>query len=525
MIADMLVLAQLHEIVRGHAEPQVLAFDRVVNDRGIAFDAELAHAVIELEAHETRIASEKVERETYGEIKAGDLHKDQRIQKWLRLHGVDLPDLQYATLQKTLQERSDLEPVVRLVLEARRSVNRVTAPKLEHGIATCELDGRLRDLLVYHQARTGRWAGRGAQPHNLPRPHHDLQDLAPLVAAISAPEKFRKLLPPTVTTADAYSALIRLCYRAGPGAMLLLGDFASIEARAVAWCANETNLLRLFATGGDAYCDFATRIFGRAITKEMKRERAVGKQAVLGCGFGMGPDRFAETCATHGVDLQAAGVDAQFIVNAYRTAYPRIAGGVIAGCAFPSSGLWRNVETAARQAVEEGRCSTAGRCEFSRERDALVIKLPSGRKIYYHNARIEERVPSYCASLGVPAFEKPTLVYDGPTEKDQGTTTYGGKLTENIASGISRDLLVAAMLECERRELPVVLHVHDESVVEVAADGADVRLCELLTIMSTPPPWADGFPLEVEGFCSTRYTKHPPQGAVVLKARNGVILD
>ncbi len=306
--------------------------------------------------------------------------------------------------------------------------------------------------------------------------------------------------------------------------MFLLGDLASIEARAVAWCANETNLLSLFASGGDTYCDFATRIFGRAITKELTRERAVGKQAVLGCGFSMGADRFAETCAEHGVDLQAAGVSAQAIVQAYRKAYPAIAGGV-ARSGFRIPGLWQNVETAARQAVDEGRSTTAGRCDFLRERDALVIRLPSGRKIFYHNARIEPRVPGYCVKQGLPQEEKPTLVYDGPTEKDKGTATYGGKLTENIVSGISRDLLVAAMLECERRGLPVVLHVHDEAVVEIGADRADVGLREFLAIMSTPPAWAVGFPLEVEGFCSTRYTKHPPQGAVVLRARNGVILD
>jgi DNA polymerase len=99
-----------------------------------------------------------------------------------------------------------------------------------------------------------------------------------------------------------------------------------------------------------------------------------------------------------------------------------------------------------------------------------------------------------------------------------------GTLTENVSSAICRDLLVAAMLECERQGLPIVLHVHDELICEASAANADADLRQLATIMSTAPNWATGFPLEVEGHASERYLKIPPTGSPAVKARGGIIL-
>ena len=152
----------------------------------------------------------------------------------------------------------------------------------------------------------------------------------------------------------------------------------------------------------------------------------------------------------------------------YRDAYPAIAGTPVSGrgTSWRQGGLWKEVEAAARQAVETGMPQAAGRCRFARDSDALVITLPSGRRLHYRNARVEPRVPPYCQALGLEPKEKPTLVYDGP--KHVGITTYGGKLVENVVQALCRDLLVAAMLACEQAGLTVVQHVHDELVVEVA---------------------------------------------------------
>jgi DNA polymerase len=272
------------------------------------------------------------------------------------------------------------------------------------------------------------------------------------------------------------------------------------------------------------YCDLASQVFGRPIAPDDKTERQVGKHAVLGCGYGMGADRFAKQAADQGVDLKSAGITAELVVEGYRDAYPAIAGAKMdgRGISWRQGGVWRDVEEAAQRTVLSGRTQQAARCCFGHDGCSLVIALPSGRRMYFRNARVEKRVPGYCKSLGIAPVWKPVIVFDDP--KEGAVATYGGALVENIVQAICRDLLVAAMLTCERQGLPVVLHVHDELVLEVPAHDADAATQELVAIMSTPPVWAAGFPIEVDGFSAERYFKVPPPGTHAVKARNGTIV-
>jgi DNA polymerase len=523
-LADVLLLVRVHDAVRGHAEPGVLALDSVINGRGISFDADLAESLMRLEEQEAQAAGEEVERLTDGAVKPADLRRVLWLKGWLKDRGVEVADLQQETLEGVLRAHRDLKAPTRRVIEARLAAGRVATSKLARALATRHDDGRLRDLLVYHGCHTGRWTGKGVQPQNLPKPHDDIKDPPSLLGAVQNLAQFKAVLPAGVSVADGLSSLVRLCFRAESGKVLLIADYAGIEARGVAWCAGERRLLDLFAAGGDSYCDFAGTLFGRTITRAMKRERRVGKEAVLGCGYGMSPPTFAERCAAKRVDLAAAGVTAEEVVEGYRDAYSAIAGTRVDYGTFSrrEGGLWQCVGGAAFSAVAHDVFGSAGRCVFYREQDALIIRLPSGRQLRYRNARIEDRVPGYCRALNLPERPKPTLVYDGPDTP--GITTYGAKLVENIVQAICRDLLVAALLECERQRLPVVLHVHDEVVVEVPAAGAEEVLRRLVVIMSTPPAWAEGFPVEVEGFVSDRYLKSAPEGAAVVKARNGQLL-
>ena len=283
-------------------------------------------------------------------------------------------------------------------------------------------------------------------------------------------------------------------------------------------------LLNQFARGEDVYCDFAGRIFGRPITRKDELERKVGKEAVLGCGYGMGAERFGSDCAAKGIDLVRAGTTAAAVVEGYRDAYPAIAGVRQSWSEknFRRGGLWKSVEQAALQAVVTGRTHYAGRCTFERDGATMVVVLPSGRRLHYRNARIEQQVPGYARTLGLSAAAKPTLVFD--EGKKLAVSTYGGKLVENIVQAICRDLLAAALLECERQGLAVVLHVHDEIVVETDAGRAESDLQRLVSVMSTPPAWATGFPLQVEGFAAQRYSKSGPAGAPQAKARDGRLL-
>jgi len=178
----------------------------------------------------------------------------------------------------------------------------------------------------------------------------------------------------------------------------------------------------------------------------------VGKEAQLACGYSMGAAKFASRCAAQGLDLAAAGVTAEQVVEEYRGSYPTIAGRTVSanGRIWRKGGLWKDVEEAARAAIQTGKKISAGRCLFYRDGAALVIELPSSRRLYYRNARVENLVPAYCATLGLPEQAKPTVVFDSP--KEPATTTYGGMLVENIVQAICRDLLVtrAAAMRARR---------------------------------------------------------------------------
>ena len=462
-VSDVLLLERVYEAARGRGEPEVVRVDRIVNARGVFFDADHVRALIVMEGHEVAEASAAVEKQTGGQAQAADLGREQFLKKWLRFRGVALPDLKRGTIERRLNSGGEIDPVARQVLHARLAVARNTTSKLEQALVMADEDGRLRHQLVYHGAHTGRWSGSGVQPQNLPRPHKNLRHLGPLIDAVENTVQFKALFPGTVCVGDAISTLVRPCFRAAPGHILCVADLASVEARGVAWCPGEQGLLDRFAEGADVYCDLATHIFGKPITREHEQERQIGKGGVLGCGFSLGPDKFARYAADNEIDLAAAGTSAEAVVEAYRDANPAIAGTKVVsnGRTWRQGGPWRDIEAAAIAAITTGSSRSAGRCTFRREDDSLVVQLPSGRRLYYRNARVENRIPAYCKSLGLPPRPKRTLIFDAPSAPN--TATYGGKLTENVVQGTCRDLLAAALVECERQGLPVVLHVHDET--------------------------------------------------------------
>ena len=203
-------------------------------------------------------------------------------------------------------------------------------------------------------------------------------------------DDFIGALPAEVSVADGLSALIRPCFVARPGYALCIADFAGIEARGVAWCADELHQLELFAAGEDNYLDLASTIFGSRVSRDDKRRRAVGKVAVLGCGYGMGADTFRLNCSKTGIDLASANTSAEAVVEAYRDRYPAIAGEKVSinGRTRRKGGLWRELEHAARTAITSRRTVIAGKCKFKREHSDLVVSLPSGRRMYYRNARL-----------------------------------------------------------------------------------------------------------------------------------------
>lgn len=289
------------------------------------------------------------------------------------------------------------------------------------------------------------------------------------------------------------SSCLRGFLRAAPGKILIAADYIAIEARGVAWLAGQEDVLDVFRSGQDIYLHAATKIYGREITKADKPERQIGKVATLALGYQGGVGAFQTMARAYGIKV--ADADADRIKVAWREAHPKIVQ------------YWYDLEQAALDAVRQpGKITVAGavgrEIRFLKKGSFLLARLPSGRRLAYPFPVITEKEVPWGGT-------RPSLTYktvDSTTRQWGQTDTYGGKLCENVTQAICRDLLAAAIVRLEKAGFPVVLHVHDEIVCEVDADDESAE-ARMSAIMSEVPPWAAGFPIEVESWRAVRYRK------------------
>jgi DNA polymerase len=418
--------------------------------------------------------------------------------EWMRLTGVKpgskgaakavgLESLAKLAVRQALRRR-DLPPLVREALRVRQMLARTSLRKLPRMRAQLCVDGRLRGAMIYGGAeRTLRWAGSGVQLHNFPRGLGSAQ-----AEAYDALERgVLHLLYDDVlhTLSDMLKGLMT-----GPW---LIGDLGQIEARNLAWLAGDKKLLQDFANGVDIYCDMASTIYGRPVTKAdydsvlKVPKRQLGKMAILGCGYGMGANTFREQ-AEKDYDVLLDEDTAKKAVYSYRKRFVRVP----ALWYLLERGMVRAVETRANRIavgpVKMGVRDIGGR-HFA------YIELPSGRAVYYFNPRVDR---------GEEGDEPPRISYDGRnrwTHKWGRIESYGGFLTENVDQADARDLLAHSMLELKRAGFRMAWTVHDENVAH--DDGQKDALSEFERIMKEPPEWHAGIPLSVDAFQSWRYHK------------------
>lgn len=341
--------------------------------------------------------------------------------------------------------------------------------------------GKLPMHLVYYGAHTGRFAGSGFNVQNMDRTGYGL--------------RIRELLVPA------------------PGNLFVIADLAQIEARVTAWLAGQANMLAAFAEGRDLYSEFASDVFGEEVRKPHESDsaelaarlgsrRQVGKQAVLGLGFGMGAMKFRDTLKKDPKTAvlfdtgQITEADCKRIVDTFRERYDSIAT------------YWRALDDAAWNCLSGGRWQVNS-SSFELKQDALHLTLASGRDLRYPNPRLESlsKTISYLDDDGAEQEFTPlgeSLVYG---EGNGTKTLYGGKLAENIVQATARDILVEAILEIEKAGIPVMFHVHDEVVAEVPEAQAERARETVTRIFEQPPAWATGLPIACETNVAQRYGK------------------
>lgn len=464
-------------------ERKVWLHDQRINFRGFRIDRDLVAKALKLIAQEVK----ELDREMH-EISAGRVRSAKQRDAFLaevRRAGLELADARAKTIEDTLALPATPETVRRL-LEIRQGVSMSSTAKYAQFWNRTKTDGRCRDSFVYHQAApTGRFAGAGAQPQNFPRGKIKGVETALELIQNYDLEFLRCMYR---NPSDALSAILRNCIVPSEGKEFFCGDFAMIEVCVLFWVADHQAGLRTLRDGGKLYEPMAGEIYhvpADTITKEDPR-RQVGKETILGGGFGMGAPRFVTQCADKGIVV--APDIAEKAIKSYRKVNA------------PVVKLWSNLERAAIAAVlNPGKAYTINHTRWFMKGTALHCELASGRHLVYQGAHVRYEMKFN--------QRRPKLRYFGLNlaKKWVPESTWGGKLTENIVQAYARELLVYSIDRLERAGYEVVLHAHDENLAEKETGKGSVE--EFSKLMAEVPAWGRGIPVKVETWKGTRYKK------------------
>jgi DNA polymerase len=477
--------------------------DRVVNDRGVYLDKDLVYALQkQFERQQERAIAKAAERLGW----TPEQTRKVAMSPSQLCNATGLPNAQKGTLEApdldslTPKQRRRAEELI----PVRKALASVVPGKLTAALTMCSADNRLRDMFLYYGAHTGRWSGRGLQPHNLNR--ISFEDAAHRIGW-GVDDYIEALIDGAMTGEDLtkhqVSGLLRSVLTASPGRELVVLDYSGIEARGLAWAAGDEDALDVFrhldaGTGPDPYCVMASRLFGRTITKADKDERGLGKIAELMLGYGAGADKFRESCEKGGADLDTLGLSSEDVVTAYRTeVHPAIAQ------------LW-HASAKAFLAAAQGRRARAGKWVYEPHPAAdgkggvdVWCVLPSGRPIVYSNVRVKRVQRRAKNGRSFTAWD---MTYQGRSPWPD--RVYGGLLVENAVQAFCRDLLADALVRFEEAGLDPVGHVHDEGICEVDLGLGAEGLAAMREIMGEGAPrWARGLPIRLDGFHSVRYRK------------------
>ena len=335
----------------------------------------------------------------------------------------------------------NMYPEYKHVWDARELVkSRIEETRAQRFIDSCNPDGTFSIPLRYYAAHTGRFGGSDKiNLQNLPRG-------SKLRTALMAPQ----------------------------GQKLFIADLSNIEARMLAWLSKEGDLLDAFATGRDVYCEFASEIYGRTITKQDKLERYVGKTAILGLGYGMGHVKFQATLKTGSPSVELSDSAAQSIVQQYRAMYPNV----------PQ--LWSGMKDMLFEMITPKSNGMKYGPLFVRPN---ALELPNGMHLKYPDL----------------TYTRGEFIYK--TERDY-IRTHGPRLTENVVQALARIVITDQMLDVQSLpQVDIVLQVHDEIIAIGSETDSDATMKQIIEIMRTPPEWCSDLPLDAEGGVSQVYDK------------------
>ena len=470
---EMSIQERLSKFPVPGSEWQNYILDQKINDRGIMLDMDFVESAIKCD-NEMRESNLQIARNLTG---LDNPNSTAQLKTWLSEQGVETDSLSKDAVETLLETATD---DVAEILALRKQLAKSSVKKYTAMVNAVCSDSRARGLIQFYGAnRTGRYAGRLIQVQNLPQNHlPDLEQARSLVKKgfYTDMEMLYDFVPLVL------SELIRTAFVPKPGCRFYVADFSAIEARVIAWLAVEHWRQDVFAGGGDIYCASASQMFHVPVEKNGVNGhlRQKGKIAELALGYG------GSVGALKAMGALRMGInesELQPLVDVWRQANTKIVR------------LWYAVDSAIKQCIKERHDTKTHGIGFSLQSGILFITLPSGRRLAYVKPRIGEN-----------RFGGESVTYEGVggTKKWERLESYGAKFVENIVQATARDILAEAMLRLDNDGYKVVMHIHDEAVIEAPPETS---LDEVCRVMGQTPEWAAGLLLRADGYVCDFYRK------------------
>lgn len=485
VVTEHEILKRLSSFPIPEEEEKLWQMDIKMNAFGVRVDTDLIDGALAIDAESV----ENLTQEAMQITGLGNPNSPKQLTEWLEEQiGEQISNLQKATVEELLKK--EYPDHVKRMLEIRQQLGKTSVSKYV-AMQTAKGEGdRVRGLTQFYGAnRTGRWAGRLVQLQNLPRNYLKTLDYARELIKQKNYNGIRFLYG---NVPDTLSQLIRTAFIPSEGNKFVVADFSAIEARVIAWLAGEQWVNEVFATHGRIYEATASQMFHVPIEKIQKGNpeyslRQKGKVATLALGYQGGVNALI---AMGALNMGIPEEELPDIVQRWRQTNRRIVG------------LWYAVEEAALAAMQSAQPQAIYGLVFAMEGDIsngqvfLTAQLPSGRKLFYPKPFLQEN------QFGKMAVHYYTVGQQ--TRKWEVTSTYGGKMTENIVQAIARDCLAETLRRIENKNLQVVFHVHDEVIIDAPMN---VTVDEICVLMAEPISWAPGLILRGAGFEHHYYMK------------------
>lgn len=503
-------------------EKKIWDLDLIANARGVAVDLDVCRKASALAGELTKDLNARLRELTSGKIDKAT--QTLALKVWIKSQGVDVPTKTdkkgkvSETIDKSailgLLANAKVPQNVKDVVTIRQQVGKSSTAKYFKALETAGPDSRVRGVLQYHAAHTGRWGGRLIQPQNYPKGFETPEEQARCLDMLNDPDLF--LLNYGTGSMSALADGLRGTIVAGPKKILVAADYNAIEARINFWLAGEESALATYRRGGSPYFEMGEEIFGKPITKKDKYEYAVAKETVLGAGFQMWVDRFIAQCAGKNPPVIISPELAEKAIRGFRSKYSCV----------PRN--WKATQAAAISAVKNpgtnyATCDGKVLWGMSVDRRFLKCRLPSGRFLWYWNPLVQNVWRTYCKDEECPHFiednaekcparkQEEQLCYWGEDPKTHQwvmLATYGGALVENVTQAVARDIMAHGMLNSEANGFPLLFTCHDENISEIYEISVrDSTLGDFIELLCDVPEWAKTCPIAAEGWIGHRYRK------------------